>query len=51
MRLGDDAFNIAAQRGSRFDLTDVRKYIFETLGSPGRQPGETGSGTDFLKNR
>jgi hypothetical protein len=51
VRLGDDAFKIAARSGSGFDLTDVRKYIFETLGSPGRQPGETGSGTDFLKKR
>jgi predicted ATPase/class 3 adenylate cyclase len=50
-RLGDDAFEIASRRGSQFDLTDVRKYIFETLGSPGRRPGEIGPDTDLLKKR
>jgi predicted ATPase/class 3 adenylate cyclase len=44
-RLGDIAFELAAARGSKFDLTQARTYIIDVWGSMGQQSSEAGSGT------
>jgi len=42
-RLGDSAFELAAERGSQLDLAEARTYIINVFGGMGRQPSETGS--------
>jgi predicted ATPase/class 3 adenylate cyclase len=44
-RLGDRAFELAAARGSRFDLAEARTYIIDVWGSIKRQSNEANSGT------
>jgi len=44
-RLGDGAFELAAARGSRFDLAQVRAHIIGVWGSMGRQSSDAGAGT------
>jgi len=50
-RLGDSAFELAAARGSRFDLAEARTYIIDVLGGMGRQLNEVGSGTHPVGKR
>jgi len=45
-RLGDRAFELAAARGSRFDLAEARKYIIDVWGGIGRRSSEAEAGTD-----
>jgi hypothetical protein len=44
-RLGDTAFELAATRGSRFDLAEARTYIVDIWGSMKRWSNEAKSGT------
>ncbi len=44
-RLGDSAFELAAARGSRFDVAEARAYIINVWRSTERQSGEARSGT------
>ncbi|SHK66316.1 ATP-binding protein [Bradyrhizobium lablabi] len=43
-RLGDGSFELAAARGSRFDLAEARTYIIDLWRSMGRQSRQDGSG-------
>jgi hypothetical protein len=43
-RLGERAFELAATRGSRFDLAEARTYIIDLWRSMARQSSEHGSG-------
>jgi predicted ATPase/class 3 adenylate cyclase len=45
-RLGDQAFELAAARGSRFELADLRTYIINVWGGMEHQTSEAGSGTN-----
>jgi predicted ATPase/class 3 adenylate cyclase len=45
-KLGDNSFQLAAARGSRFDLAEARKYIIDLWRGMGRRASEAGSGTD-----
>jgi hypothetical protein len=47
-RLGDSAFELAAARGSRFDLAEARTYIIDVWRGMPRQPNEAGSRTDSV---
>jgi hypothetical protein len=42
-RLGDSAFELAAEHGSQLDLAEARTYIINVFGGMGRQPSKTGS--------
>jgi hypothetical protein len=44
--MGESAFELAAARGSRFDLAEARTYIIGVWGILGPQSSETGTGTD-----
>jgi predicted ATPase/class 3 adenylate cyclase len=44
-RLGDSAFELAAARGSRFDVAEARAYIINVWGSTEHQSSEARSGT------
>jgi predicted ATPase/class 3 adenylate cyclase len=51
-RMGENAFELAAARGSRFDLAEARTYIMDVWGSRlGPQSSETGSGADRIARR
>jgi predicted ATPase/class 3 adenylate cyclase len=47
-RLGDNSFQLAAARGSRFDLAEARKYIIDLWRGVGRRANEAGSGSDRI---
>jgi hypothetical protein len=49
-RLGDNLFQLAATRGSRFDLAEARKYIIDLWRGMERR-NETGSSTDRVATR
>jgi hypothetical protein len=44
-RLGEGAFELAATRGSRFDLAEARKYIIDAWRNIARQSSEAGFNT------
>jgi predicted ATPase/class 3 adenylate cyclase len=50
-RMDESAFELAAARGSRFDLPEARTYIIDALGRMGRRLTEAGSGTDDAGKR
>jgi hypothetical protein len=45
-RLGDQAFELAAARGSRFELADLRTYIIDVWGRMEHRTSDAGSGTN-----
>ncbi len=46
-RLGEDAFELAVERGSRFGLAEARSYVTDVLADMARPSDEAGSGTDI----